>query len=346
MIKMKNIFSFILVAILFSINSFGDIPPSKTIEVKSLVTEYKTNPIGIDVEKPRLNWKIVSIEKNIIQTAYQIQVAISKDDLKKGKKLLWDETKFYNQWETLLPDAFKGFNPNEGGYLQFEWSAKRIIKALEVYDTPYRVTAEMLNAGPSNNGGIVIRVPDISGHDEDPQEPSAGDPGYNRTGIALFPNGAGDGMFVKFSATPAPQFDEIETTRINVPFPAGQTNITTPDRIKFKLTIEDVGSTVYVFFNDEPFFKIDLNNLKAGVYSGGSVIAPFKLNITKAAKEGENTIEVEVVNVWRNRITGDKTLPESERTTWIVVDVVEPNEELISSGLLGPVTVQSQKIDI
>ncbi len=22
----------------------------------------------------------------------------------------WDETKFYNQWETLLPDAFTGFN--------------------------------------------------------------------------------------------------------------------------------------------------------------------------------------------------------------------------------------------
>ncbi|MCK5906927.1 MAG: alpha-L-rhamnosidase N-terminal domain-containing protein, partial [Flavobacteriales bacterium] len=90
---MKIIFKLILITVLFIPNCFGNNPSAKSVEVKNLVTEYKTNPIGIDVEKPRLSWKIISTEKNIIQTAYQIQVAKSKEDLKKGKNLLWDSKK-------------------------------------------------------------------------------------------------------------------------------------------------------------------------------------------------------------------------------------------------------------
>ncbi|WP_147676347.1 glycosyl hydrolase [Algibacter pacificus] len=73
---------------------------------------------------------------------------------------------------------------------------------------------------------------------------------------------------------------------------------------------------------------------------GTTWIAPFKVKINQALKEGENTIEVEVVNVWRNRLTGDQYLPETERFTWVNVDRATPKEELISSGLLGPVTIQ------
>ena len=42
-----------------------------------LVCEYKTNPVGIDVERPRLSWKIRSRERGWVQSAYQIQVATS-----------------------------------------------------------------------------------------------------------------------------------------------------------------------------------------------------------------------------------------------------------------------------
>ena len=74
---------------------------------------------------------------------------------------------------------------------------------------------------------------------------------------------------------------------------------------------------------------------------GTTWLAPFQLNATDAIKDGENTIEVDVVNVWRNRISGDKALPEADRATWLLVDSVEPEEELIPSGLLGPVTIQT-----
>jgi len=73
---------------------------------------------------------------------------------------------------------------------------------------------------------------------------------------------------------------------------------------------------------------------------GTTWMAPYRLNITDAIQEGENELEVKVVNVWRNRLTGDKTLPEEQRTTSVLVDNITPEEELISSGLIGPVTIQ------
>jgi len=78
-----------------------------------------------------------------------------------------------------------------------------------------------------------------------------------------------------------------------------------------------------------------------GIDIGTTWMAPYKLNTNGSVKEGENTIEVEVVNVWRNRITGDKSLPEEKKTTWLLVDKITPEEALIPSGLLGPVTIQS-----
>jgi len=82
--------------------------------------------------------------------------------------------------------------------------------------------------------------------------------------------------------------------------------------------------------------SVKINNKDMGT----TWIAPYKLDITEAIQEGENTIEVEVVNVWRNRITGDKLVPEEERTTQLLVDNIGKDEALISSGLLGPVTIQ------
>ncbi len=58
-----------------------------------LVCEYKTNPVGIDVAKPRLSWKILSEERGWLQGAYQIQVAQSVDDLHSETGLVWDSGK-------------------------------------------------------------------------------------------------------------------------------------------------------------------------------------------------------------------------------------------------------------
>ena len=65
----------------------------KKTQVKQLVTEYKTDPIGIDVQKPRLSWQLNSDEENVLQTAYEIRAANSKENLKDGKNLIWTTDK-------------------------------------------------------------------------------------------------------------------------------------------------------------------------------------------------------------------------------------------------------------
>ncbi|MRX64817.1 glycoside hydrolase family 78 protein [Maribacter luteus] len=65
----------------------------KKDQITKLVTEYRTNPIGIDVEKPRLSWQISSDGQNVMQTAYEIHVADSKENLVNGKSLIWSSNR-------------------------------------------------------------------------------------------------------------------------------------------------------------------------------------------------------------------------------------------------------------
>jgi len=73
---------------------------------------------------------------------------------------------------------------------------------------------------------------------------------------------------------------------------------------------------------------------------------PFRVDISKAVKAGENKLEVTVVNSWRNRLVGDNKLPEDKRLTRTNIKVLErtiskrrTKWELEESGLLGPVRI-------
>jgi alpha-L-rhamnosidase len=71
--------------VLLSLIAWAGYTRSKPIVVTDLVCEYHTNPIGIDVAKPRLSWKLKTTDDNVLQTAYEIRVT---DREPKGK-LLW-----------------------------------------------------------------------------------------------------------------------------------------------------------------------------------------------------------------------------------------------------------------
>lgn len=78
-----------------------------------------------------------------------------------------------------------------------------------------------------------------------------------------------------------------------------------------------------------------------GKYAGGMWTHPYRVNITDFLTQGNNTIEIEVVNTWRNRLIGDAALPPSSRATWTNFDMVRSDEPLQSSGLLGPVQIMT-----
>ena len=82
--------------------------------------------------------------------------------------------------------------------------------------------------------------------------------------------------------------------------------------------------------------KVKLNGEDLGV----SWIAPYRLNAKDHLLAGVNQLEIEVVNIWRNRMVGDMDLPEKERFTTYTVADLKKGEALTPSGLLGPVSIE------
>lgn len=62
------------------------------LDITNLHCEYAANPIGIDVRQPRLGWTLHSSKRGARQTAWQIAVAASADDLSQ-RRYLWDTGK-------------------------------------------------------------------------------------------------------------------------------------------------------------------------------------------------------------------------------------------------------------
>jgi hypothetical protein len=92
---------------------------------------------------------------------------------------------------------------------------------------------------------------------------------------------------------------------------------------------------------------------------------PYRIDVTDAVLPGRNKLEIKVVNLWVNRQIGDEQLPEdSDRNAdgtlkswpvWLVEGKPSPagrrtfsswrlwkrNDQLVPSGLLGPVSIQT-----
>ncbi|MFW5961592.1 MAG: family 78 glycoside hydrolase catalytic domain, partial [bacterium] len=58
-----------------------------TLKINEIRCEYKVNPIGIDIEKPRFSWKIDSKARGVRQESFAIQVAEDKE----FNDLVWNE---------------------------------------------------------------------------------------------------------------------------------------------------------------------------------------------------------------------------------------------------------------
>ena len=85
--------------------------------------------------------------------------------------------------------------------------------------------------------------------------------------------------------------------------------------------------------------EVRLNGKKLG----GLWTAPWRVEITGVVRPSGNVLEIDVVNLWANRVIGDLGLPKEERLTKthdaFRFDMITKDTPLLESGLLGPVRV-------
>lgn len=85
--------SFLYIFILIASFCFSLAKAQTKISVTNLQCEMLNNPEGIDVLKPRLSWQIKADVNDVKQTAYQIMVASTLENLNVNKADLWDSGK-------------------------------------------------------------------------------------------------------------------------------------------------------------------------------------------------------------------------------------------------------------
>lgn len=174
----------------------------------------------------------------------------------------WNQEVFYQQWDAMAPNVFTS-EDIAAGYLQFQWIMKRLIISRQVFVPAYVMEAELDYGAGSNRGGVVIRA--NPQHLDQVQEPAQGDPGFNAEGIAFYPTTEGDHMIVQFTGI----YEQGNTpvTRILVPKPAGVSSLLH----RGTLRIEDHGSTIYTYYNNNPLARIELSGLTGTTYTSGTV---------------------------------------------------------------------------
>lgn len=109
-----------------------------------------------------------------------------------------------------------------------------------------------------------------------------------------------------------------------------------------------VYSITFNIANENPDFKtlfLDLGDVKdvgiARVKLNGRDVGtvwtpPFRVSVAGVLRRGNNDLEIEVVNTWRNRLVGDRGKPQEQRLTKTNIKILD-TWQLLPSGLLGPV---------
>lgn len=71
--------------------------------------------------------------------------------------------------------------------------------------------------------------------------------------------------------------------------------------------------------------------------------APWQVEVTQHLKKGRNDLEIEVANLWTNRLLGDR-LNSTKRFTKTTMPDLKKDAQLTESGLLGPVILLSNVV--
>jgi alpha-L-rhamnosidase len=93
------------IAIAIPLTILAVTPAAPSVRVERLRTDGRDNPLGLGNPTPRFSWQLRGDARAITQSAWQVRVAASDADLKKGKPLVWDSGKVASGESILRPYA-------------------------------------------------------------------------------------------------------------------------------------------------------------------------------------------------------------------------------------------------
>ena len=105
------------------------------------------------------------------------------------------------------------------------------------------------------------------------------------------------------------------------------------------------GERIYLDLGDvKHVSSVRFNNKDLGVLW----CTPWRIDITDYVKETGNFVEIDVINLWANRVIGDWKLPKEQRFTRthdvFHFDMLRASTPLTDAGLLGPVSILKEKV--
>jgi len=90
------------------------------MKITNLKCEYKVNPIGVDVVKPRFSWNLESEQRDVYQTSYQILVASNLNNLDQNIGDIWDSKKIESDQSIQILYSGKALESNQ----KYFWKVK------------------------------------------------------------------------------------------------------------------------------------------------------------------------------------------------------------------------------
>lgn len=89
---------------------------SQTLNVADLACEYETNPIAIGTQNPRLTWRLVSDQRDVLQTAYSLRAY----EHASGGPLIWESGKVNSAQSVNVPYS----GPVLRSGTRYEWQVR------------------------------------------------------------------------------------------------------------------------------------------------------------------------------------------------------------------------------
>jgi alpha-L-rhamnosidase len=116
-LAVKSIFIIIFSS---TINLFG-----QDVQIVNPRCELLVNPEGIDVLTPRFSWEIISSERGVVQTSYQIIVASSSEKLANNEGDIWNSGKIPSDNSIQVPYSGKPLISNTEYYWKYKVTSNK-----------------------------------------------------------------------------------------------------------------------------------------------------------------------------------------------------------------------------